>query len=213
QSSACHGLVLKPTLAGTALEEAAAALLAHAVHAGRFILKHWTPAVEQWIARLNGLARWCPEFGLSTIGEEERLFLLQQICLGSCSAKEIEDKPVWPVLKAWLSPGQEDLLDTYAPERLPLPCGRSARIRYAADAPPVLSARIQELYGLTQTPTIAMGRQPLVVEILAPNQRPVQVTQDLAGFWSNTYPSLKKELQKRYPKHEWRGTPTARANT
>jgi ATP-dependent helicase HrpB len=174
------------------------------VHTGRFTLKHWTPAVEQWIARLNGLARWCPEYGLSAIGEAERIFLLQQICLGSFSAKEIEDKPVWPVLKAWLAPGQEELLDTYIPERLPLPCGRSARIRYAEDAPPVLSARIQDLYGLTQTPTIAMGRQPLVVEILAPNQRPVQVTQDLAGFWHHTYPSLKKELQKRYPKHEWR---------
>jgi ATP-dependent helicase HrpB len=197
-------LVLKTKLAGAPPQEAAADLLARAVLTGRFTLKHWTPAVEQWIARLNGLAQWCPEFGLPTINEEERLFLLQQICLGSFSAKEIEDKPVWPVLKAWLSPGQEDLLDTYAPERLPLPCGRSARIRYAADAPPVLSARIQDLYGLTQTPTIAMGRQPLVVEILAPNQRPVQVTQELAGFWSKTYPSLKKELQKRYPKHEWR---------
>src|SRR5215831_1178348 len=197
-------LVLKTKLAGTPPEEAAAALLAHAVHSGRFVLKHWTPAVEQWIARLNGLARWCPEFGLPVIGEEERLFLLQQICLGSFSAKEIEDRPVWPVLKAWLSPGQEELLDTYAPERLPLPCGRSARMRYAEDGPPVLSARIQDLYGLTQTPAIAMGRQPVVVEILAPNQRSVQVTQDLAGFWSNTYSSLKKELQKRYPKHEWR---------
>ena len=197
-------LVLKTKLAGTPPEEAAAALLARAVLTGRFTLKHWTPAVEQWIARLNGLARCCPEFGLSAIGAEERLFLLQQICLGSFSAKEIEDKPVWPVLKAWLSPGQEDLLDTYAPERLSLPCGRSARIRYTVDAPPVLSARIQDLYGLRQTPTIAMGRQPLVVEILAPNQRPVQVTQDLAGFWTHTYPSLKKALQKRYPKHEWR---------
>ena len=78
------------------------------------------------------------------------------------------------------------------------------RIRYAAEAPPVLSARIQDLYGLEQMHTIALGRQPLVVEILAPNQRPVQVTQDLAGFWKNTYPALKKTLQKRYPKHEWR---------
>jgi ATP-dependent helicase HrpB len=79
-----------------------------------------------------------------------------------------------------------------------------ARIRYAADAAPILSARIQDLYDLTQTPTIAMGRMPLVVEILAPNQRPVQVTQDLAGFWTTAYPALKKALQKRYPKHEWR---------
>src|SRR6185436_17537569 len=127
---------------------------------------------------LNSLAQWCPEFGMSAIGEAERLFLLQQMCLGSLSAKEIEDKPVWPLLKDWLAPGQEALLETYAPERFLLPGGRSARIRYAADAPPVLSARIQDLYNLTQAPTIAMGRQPLVVEILAPNQRPVQVTQD-----------------------------------
>lgn len=197
-------LILKTRLAGTPPADAAAALLARAVLAGRFTLKQWTPAVEQWIARLNGLARWCPELGLLAIAEEERLFLLQQICLGSVSAREIEDKPVWPVLKSWLSPGQDALLDTYAPERLPLPGGHNARVRYAEDGPPVLSARIQDLYGLTQTPSIAMGRQPLVVEILAPNQRPVQVTQDLAGFWDKTYPDLKKALQKRYPKHEWR---------
>jgi ATP-dependent helicase HrpB len=197
-------LVLRTRLAGAPAEEAAASLLAHAVLTGRLTLKHWTPAVEQWLARLHGLAHWCPELGLTAIGEAERFFLLQQICLGGMSAKEIEDKPVWSVLKDWLAPGQEALLETYAPERLLLPGGRSARIRYAADTPPVLSARIQDLYGLTQTPTIAMGRQPLVVEILAPNQRPVQVTQDLTGFWTHTYPALKKELQKRYPKHEWR---------
>lgn len=197
-------LALSTSIAGTPPAEAAAALLARAVMAGRFTLKQWTPAVEQWIARLNGLARWCPELGLAPIGEAERLVLLQQICLGSCSAREIEDQPVWPVLKAWLSPGQEALLDTHAPERLSLPGGRSARVRYAENGPPVLSVRIQDLYGLTQTPSIAMGRQPLVVEILAPNQRPVQVTQDLAGFWQHTYPQLKKALQKRYPKHEWR---------
>ena len=160
--------------------------------------------MEQWLYRLNGLARWCPELGLAKIGDEERAFLVQQICLGGFSAREIEDNPVWPTLKGWLAPGQEALLDTYAPERFHLPAGRAARIRYAADTAPVLSARIQDLYGLVQTPTIAMGRQSLVVEILAPNQRPVQVTQDLAGFWSNTYPTLKKALQKRYPKHEWR---------
>ena len=162
-----------------------------------------TPAVDQGSTASNGLSNGAPS-SLSVIGEEERLFVLQQLCLGSVSAKEIEDKPIWPVLKDCLAPGQEALLETYAPERLSLPCGRSARIRYAADAPPVLSARIQDLYGLEQTPAIAMGRQPLVVEILAPNQRPVQITQDLASFWKETYPALKKALQKRYPKHEWR---------
>ena len=197
-------LVLAAKLAGEPPEEEAAALLAREVLAGRFTLKHWTPAVEQWVCRLNSLARWCPELGLPAIGHEERLFLVQQICLGSFGARDIQDKPVWPILKDWLAPGQEAWLDTHAPERLQLPSGRMGRLRYAEDAEPILSARIQDLYDLRHTPTIAMGRQPVIVEILAPNQRPVQVTRDLAGFWDITYPEIKKALQKRYPKHEWR---------
>jgi ATP-dependent helicase HrpB len=197
-------LVLRSKLGSPPAEEEAAALLAREVLAGRFTLKHWTPAVDQWICRLNGLAQWCPELGLSAISDADRGFLIQQICLGSFSARELDGRPVWPVLKGWLSPGQEELLDAYAPEWLLLPSGHRARIRYAEDATPVLSARIQDLYDLDQTPTIAMGRQPLVIEILAPNQRPVQVTQDLAGFWKTAYPVIKKQLQKRYPKHQWR---------
>jgi ATP-dependent helicase HrpB len=197
-------LVLSSKRAGTPPEDAAAALLAREVLGGRFTLRHWSPEVEQWIHRLNGLAQWCPELGLPTIDDADRLFLVQQICLGSYSAREIVDAPVWPVLKSWLSPGQEALIEQHAPERLQLPGGRRGRIRYAADGPPVLSATIQDLYDLQHTPTIAMGRQALTVEILAPNQRPVQVTQDLAGFWKTTYGDVKKTLLKRYPKHEWR---------
>ncbi|WP_089942023.1 ATP-dependent helicase HrpB [Candidatus Entotheonella palauensis] len=197
-------LVLAVKPGGTPPEEEAAALLAREIIHGRLTLKQWTPAVEQWICRLNNLAAWCPELGLPAIGDDDRLFLLQQICLGSFSAKDIRDQPVWPWLKAWLSAGQEALIDQYAPTHLPLPNGRRGRIRYAADAPPVLSARIQDLYDLNRTPAIAMDRQPLVVEVLGPNQRPLQVTQDLAGFWQTTYPELKKTLKKRYPKHEWR---------
>jgi ATP-dependent helicase HrpB len=138
------------------------------------------------------------------IGVEDRLFLLQQICLGCYSAKDIRDQPVWPWLKAWLSAGQEALMDQYAPAHLILPNGRRGHIHYALDTPPVLSARIQDLYDLDQMPMVAMGRQPLTVAVLGPNQRPLQITQDLAGFWQTTYPELKQTLQKRYPKHEWR---------
>ncbi|MEE9148438.1 MAG: ATP-dependent helicase C-terminal domain-containing protein, partial [Candidatus Tectomicrobia bacterium] len=197
-------LVLQTKRTDSPPEEEAAVLLAGEVLAGRFTLKHWTAAVDQWIYRLNGLAQWCPEFNLPAVGQEDRLFLVQQICLGSFSSRDLVGQPVWPVLKQWLSPGQEELIDTHAPERFQLPSGRKARIRYAEDAPPVLSAQIQDLYDLNHTPTIAMGRQPLVIEILAPNQRPVQITTDLAGFWTHTYSALKKQLQKRYPKHEWR---------
>jgi ATP-dependent helicase HrpB len=197
-------LVLQSKLAGQSPAEEAAALLAHEVLAGRFKLKHWTPDVEQWICRLNGLAQWCPDLDLPAIGDAERLFLTQQICLGCYSARDIVNRPVWPVLKAWVGPGQEALIDQHAPERLQLPSGYRARIHYAEDTPPTLSARIQDLYGLQETPSIAMGQQPLRIEILAPNQRPVQVTTDLASFWDTTYPELKQQLQKRYPKHEWR---------
>lgn len=197
-------LALRTKLASAPPDDAAATLLAREVLAGRITLKQWTQAVEQWIDRLNSLATWCPDLGLPAIDQDARLALIQQLCLGSVSAKEIEDVPVWPTIKGWLAADQEAVLDAQAPERLPLPGGRHGRIRYAADAPPILSARIQDLYGLEHTPTIALGRQPLVVEILAPNQRPVQVTSDLAGFWQHTYPDLKKTLQKRYPKHEWR---------
>jgi ATP-dependent helicase HrpB len=199
-----HDLVLSRKRAAEPPAEEAAALLAREVLAGRFRLRHWNAAVEQWIARLNSLAAWCPEFELSPIGMDERQFLVQQICYGCTSAREIVDQPVWPVLQDWLAPGQDELLEIYTPQRMQLPSGRNARIRYAEDADPVLSARIQDLYGLEQTPTIAMGRQALVIEILAPNQRPVQMTQDLARFWRDAYPEVKRQLQKRYPKHEWR---------
>ena len=109
-----------------------------------------------------------------------------------------------PVLRNWLSPGQRELIDTYAPERIQLPCGRRAKVTYAADGPPVIAARIQDLYGVTRRLCVAMDRVRLTIQILAPNHRPVQVTDDLAGFWRNTYPAVKKELQRRYPKHEWR---------
>jgi ATP-dependent helicase HrpB len=77
-------------------------------------------------------------------------------------------------------------------------------VTYAADAEPFLSQRIQDLYGVKETPRIAMGRVSVVVHILGPNHRPVQVTQDLAGFWREHYPRVKQELQRKYPKHEWR---------
>jgi ATP-dependent helicase HrpB len=197
-------LVLQSKLAGQPPEEKAAALLAREVLAGRFKLKHWTPDVEQWIGRLNGLSQWCPDLGLPAISDADRLFLIQQICLGCFSSRDIVNRPVWPVLNAWVGSGQAALIDQHAPDRLQLPSGHRARIRYAEDTPPTLSARIQDLYGLQETPSIAMGQQPLLIEILAPNQRPVQVTTDLASFWDTTYPELKPQLQKRYPKHEWR---------
>ena len=184
--------------------QAASELLAREVLAGNFRLKTWTNAVEQWIHRLNGVSRWCPELQLPSIGEDDRGFLVQQICYGCFSYKEIKNKDVWPTLRGWLQPGQENVIDLYAPERLRLPCGRRARITYRADGPPTLSARVQDLYDVDGHLAIAQGKIPLRIEILAPNQRLIQVTDNLSNFWQNTYPQVKKDLAGRYPKHEWR---------
>jgi ATP-dependent helicase HrpB len=183
---------------------AAARLLAQEVAAGRLALKEWTEAVEQWIVRVNRLREWLPESGVPAITTADRQHLLEQICHGATSYKEIKDRAVWPVVKSWLSPAQQQAVEQQAPERIELPGGRRAKLQYAATGPPVVAARIQDLYGVKEGLWIAQRRVAVRIEVLAPNHRPVQVTENLAGFWKETYPRLKQELQRKYPKHEWR---------
>lgn len=182
---------------------AAAQILAEEVLSGRCPLKNWDDAVEQWFIRLACLREWMPELDLPVAGDEARREIVARICRGAFTYKAIKDIEVWPVLQEWLSPQAARWLDQFAPERLELPGGRKARVIYTAGAAPVTAARIQDLYGVTSL-TVAKGRQPVTIQILAPNQRPVQITTDLANFWKESYPKLKQELQRRYPKHEWR---------
>lgn len=183
---------------------AATLLLANEVLAGRLPLSQWDESVDQWIIRLNLLSRCCPELELPPIGDEDRRHLVEQLCHGAFSHKDIKDRPVKPVIKSWLNPHQQQLVDKYTPERLELPNGRRPKVVYESNGQAHISLRIQELYGITQTPRIAMGRIVLRVQILAPSMRPVQITQDLASFWRDHYPKIKQELQRKYPKHEWR---------
>jgi ATP-dependent helicase HrpB len=185
-------------------EDAAALLLAEEVMAGRLILNDWDHAAEQWILRLNLLGEWAPELQLPPITEPDKRHLIEQICHGAFGYKEIKDKPVKGILKGWLSAAQQELLEKHAPERVSLSNGRTPKVSYERGNPPHIAVRIQELYGVTATPRIALGKVPVLVHILAPNQRPVQITQDLGGFWRDQYPRVKQELQRKYPKHEWR---------
>jgi ATP-dependent helicase HrpB len=184
--------------------DAAARLLAEEIMAGRLQLPSWDHSVAQWIMRLNLLSQWCPELLLPPIHDDDRRHILEQFCLGSASYKDLKDLDVRPSVKSWLSAEQRGLLDKHAPERIPLSNGRTPKVTYDAASPPFISLRIQELFGVTQTPTIGMGRVPLSVHILAPSMRPVQVTQDLGNFWKEHYPKIKSELKRKYPKHEWR---------
>jgi ATP-dependent helicase HrpB len=182
----------------------AAALLAREVLAGRIMLTEWTEAVEQWVVRVNCLAKWFPELEVAPITEADRATLIEQICLGAHGARELKDKPVLPVLRDWLLAEQLAVLDDYLPERIVMANGRRSHITYSADGPPVLSARIQELYGVGGKFTLGGGRVPVRIEVLAPNQRPIQVTDDLTAFWRDMYPKVKTELARKYPRHEWR---------
>ena len=184
--------------------EAAAGLLAEEVNAGRLVLAEWDEEVDQFVLRLNLLGQWCPEFALPPIGPEERRHLIEQLCHGAFTFKDIKDRPARAEVKAWLSPAQQALVDKHAPERLRLANGRTPRVVYEANAPPRIAARIQELYDVSATPRIALGRVPVLLHILTPGFKPIQITQDLAGFWREHYPRIKQQLQRRYPRHEWR---------
>jgi len=199
-----HDIVLRSETAGDVPAEAAAAILAREVFAGNIKLKNWDNAVEQWIARLHCVAVWFPELELPQINEAEKLSLLEQICLGAFSYREIKERPVWPVVKSWLSTAQQQALDELAPERVKLPGGKSLKITYSESNPPTVAARIQNLYGVKKNLTIGRDKIPLRIQILAPSHRPIQITDDLENFWQKTYPKIKKELQRKYPKHEWR---------
>ena len=181
----------------------AARLLAEEVVSGRLPLKNWDDAVEQWFVRLECLRSWMPELELPAADEEARKTMIGQLCHGAFTYKGIKDVEVWPVLKDWVSSQGQRWLDQLAPERIELPGGRKAKVIYTVGSPPMTAARIQDLYGVTNL-TVAKGRSPVTIQILAPNQRPVQITSDLAGFWKEGYPKIKQELQRRYPKHEWR---------
>jgi len=184
--------------------DAAARLLAEEIVGGRVQLPNWDHGIEQWILRLNLLSGWCPELRLPPILEDDRRHIIEQLCLGAFSYKDIKDREVRHAVKSWLAPDQRDLVDKYAPERVTLSNSKTPKVTYEAGGPPYISLRIQELFKVTETPRIAMGRVPLSIHILAPSMRPVQVTQDLANFWREHYPRIKSELQRKYPKHEWR---------
>jgi len=179
-------------------------LLTKEVLAGRIKIDAWDETVEQWIIRVNRLADWFPELEVNPLTEADRATLIEQICYGETGARAVKDKAVMPFLRDWLTAEQLAVLDDYLPERLTMANGRKSRIAYTKDSPPILSARIQELYGVEGRFTLGHGRVPVRIEVLAPNQRALQMTDDLTSFWREIYPKIKPELSRRYPRHEWR---------
>lgn len=196
-------LVLSEKETGDAHPDAAAPLLADQVVRGNLRLEGWDGHVLQWLNRLTCLRQAMPELELPEFTEEDRLLTITMLCEGAVSYKEIAARPVLPILQETLSAWQKDCLNRYAPKAIKLPNGREVKLLYREDGTPTFGLKCQLLFGVPHTPTIAEGRIKCLVEILAPNQRPYQLTSDLASFWKNGYPQMKKDLAGRYPKHHW----------
>ncbi len=149
--------------------------------------------------RLAFVARHRPDSGLISV---DPLDLLEDLCTGLRSLGELRAANWCGAVHDRLGWDGQRLLETLAPDRIDLPSGRSAHIDWTGDRP-VLAVKMQHLFGLTETPTVAGGRVPLLLQLLGPNGRPQQVTDDLAGFWERTWPQVRKELRGRYPRHKW----------
>ena len=199
-----HDLIIESKRVGNVTDDEAAAVMAAEVVAGRITIKQWNQKVEEWINRVNLVAEHCPDMGVPAITNDDHLALVEQICIGAHSVKAVKSRDVWPVLRQWLSAMQETTVKAYAPERIKIENGREPRLHYDDPSGPYISMRVQELYDTNATPVICNGKLKVKFRILAPSQRPVQVTDDLESFWKNGYERVKKDLRGRYPKHEWR---------
>ncbi len=162
-----------------------------------------TDEVSDLLHRHAFVRRAMPELGWAPLGPEARLELLEALTEGRRSFQHLQALDLAAAIRDSLPYEQQQALDRFAPRSVPIPSGRAARLRYPAEGPPVLSVRLQEVFGLYATPRVADRRVPVKMELLAPNQRPVQVTQDLESFWASTYAEVRKELRRRYPKHQW----------
>jgi ATP-dependent helicase HrpB len=181
----------------------AAAALAQAVRPRAAEIFQSDEAASEWLARLELLRQGMPEHPWPAMGPDELADLLGSATSGKRSLEELRRMPLVPLLQGRLEYPLDRLFEQHAPDSLTVPSGSRVRLSYTKGDRPVLSARLQELFGWTDTPRVAGGRVPVLIHLLAPNYRPVQITDDLRSFWSTTYFQVRKDLRVRYPKHAW----------
>lgn len=179
----------------------------------------WTREAREWQARVLSMRHWRPEDGWPDVSDTHLAATLEdwlETYLDSITRRDhLSRLDMASILGNMLDWPQRTRLDEGAPTHLTVPSGSRLRLQYTPGEPPVLAVKLQEMFGLGDTPRIAGGRIPVTLHLLSPAQRPIQVTQDLRGFWERTYTEVKKELKGRYPKHPWpddpwNATPTAR---
>jgi ATP-dependent helicase HrpB len=221
-------LVLDDRETGAIESEQAAELLYAAARRSPARAVSLEPELAQWLARARWLLGLRAELGRSFEAPESPdpppndpvaeaagpllpwiLEVLRPLCAGRRSLAELREIPILETLRVSLPGEMAAALANLAPERVTLPSGRAARLEYRPEGPPVLAARLQEFFGCTRTPMVGGGRVPVLLHLLAPSLRPVQVTADLSSFWATVYPKIRVELRRRYPRHAWPDDPLA----
>jgi ATP-dependent helicase HrpB len=201
------GLVLDESRSVEARGEEVARVLAEAASAAGAQAFVEREAIDRFLARVEFMARAFPDKNFPALGEDEVAQSLKQLCEGKRSFAELREAAraggLLALLRRRLSGEQERLLAAMAPERVKLAGGRQARVNYEGAQSPWVASRLQDFFGMKEGPKLAGGRVAVVLHLLAPNGRPVQVTQDLAGFWTRHYPQARRELSRRYPRHAW----------
>ncbi|MDM2944381.1 ATP-dependent helicase HrpB [Citrobacter sp. Cm038] len=178
---------------------------------------NWTPEAEQFRLRLQCAANWLPEYNWPAVDDASLLATLESWLLphmqGVHSLRALKALNVGQALHGLLDWSMLQRLDSELPAHYTVPTGSRIAIRYHEDNPPALAVRMQEMFGEAKTPTIAQGRVPLVLELLSPAQRPLQITRDLSAFWQGAYREVQKEMKGRYPRHVWPDDPANTAPT
>ncbi len=201
----CLDLVLEESVRNDPPPEQAASLLAAQIESTNSLpLLGWDEKCNAWVDRVRFLRPLFPELELPEYNDDECRAIRQAICAGERTYAAVRNKAALPFLQAILAPKQLAAVERLAPATIALPRNRKMRLEYHPGLPPKGRARIQELYDVTGPLTVAEGRVPVLLDILAPNFRTVQITDDLPRFWQVHYPAIKPQLSRRYPKHEWR---------
>ena len=197
-------LVLEEKKRDVEASPAAAAVLAGAVLEGKCTWPGWSTEADGLLERLEVVRGWSEGEGWPIWDEEAKRMVLELQGEGCLTWRQANERSALDAMRVWLGGERMRRIEELAPGKVAMPGGKSLKIKYGQGREPMVSGKIQELYGLNKTPRIGDGKVELTVEILGPNRRPLQVTRDLGSFWKETYPKLKPELARKYPKHDWR---------
>lgn len=203
-SLSCLGVLLEETLRQDPDPQAAEEMLAVRLDEGKLPLPNWDEDVERWISRVRWLRGVMPEHPLPEYDERDIAKIHRMLCAGETSYRAVKAKRCLDAVRHFLSGPDIQFVEEHAPAVIVLPKGRKMKIEYVPGQQPKGRAKIQDIYDMTKTIRVAGGRASILMDILAPNNRTVQITEDMESFWSVQYPKIKPQLSRRYPRHEWR---------